>query len=130
MTGRDVIWLVIGAACFFMLLAITVPHAAEAQQCETVEQRIASLDRHTKKAKVGAKAYKWVYPADKSFSFLYVLFSNSPDVVLVMFQNNCLQANPLTGTWAAKITMSEKVQANIADAELVFEANAPAPENY
>lgn len=27
MTGRDVIWVVIGAACFFMLLVITVPHA-------------------------------------------------------------------------------------------------------
>lgn len=37
MTGRDIIWLVIGAACFFMLLSITVPHAAEAQQRQMMQ---------------------------------------------------------------------------------------------
>lgn len=125
---RPALVALIAAFAFMLVPSFIVP--AHSQTCETVEARIASLDKHTKKAKVGAKAYKWVYPADKNFTFVYVLFDNSTDVVLVMFQNNCLQINPLTGTWAAKIPMNEKVRANISEAELVFEANAPTPQSY
>ena len=123
-------WLLIGAACFFLAMVVFVQHEARSQECMTLENRLESLDKHTKKEKVGAKAYRWVYPDDPAFSFVYVLFNNSSDVVLVMFQNDCVIPNPLTGTWATKMPMNEKVAANIANSDLVFKANAPASESY
>jgi len=123
-------WLLIGAACFFLAMVVFVQHEARSQECMALENRLESLDKHTKKEKVGAKAYRWVYPDDPAFSFVYVLFSNSSDVVLVMFQNDCVIPNPLTGAWATKMPMNEKVAANIANSDLVFKANAPASESY
>jgi len=130
MAGRSIMWLVVSAVCFFLLMATFISHEARSQECMTLENRLESLDKHTKKEKVGAKAYRWVYPDDPAFSFVYVLFNNSSDVVLVMFQNDCVIPNPLTGTWATKMPMNEKVEANIANSDLVFEANAPISESY
>ena len=45
MTGRSIMWLIAGAACFFLLMATFIPHEARSQQPQMMQIKCAEASK-------------------------------------------------------------------------------------
>lgn len=100
MTERGMVWLLIGAACFFLLMATFIPHEARSQQPQMMQIKCAEASKQEQHLREQfAEEPVWIGSNQNGMAFFLVQSADGKTWTWLMRQGNvaCIVADGTNG---------------------------------